>query len=199
MASTKTNLIRVVVLAAAVGSAAPAQPPGGTPVPTPPAAVRMTPEQMRAADERFLEATYSVNMLHAKASEYALTQVQRPEVRQLAEMLMKDHTAANVELKGVAEKAGVQVSEELLPPHRAMLDMAMTVKGDEFAGVYLFNMASLHVHDILAVSQRLKLTGNADIKGYCSQALPKLKTHFGKIKPLAEAEAGITDGMTMSK
>lgn len=197
----KLTLLRAAALTVAFGSVALAQtPPEGKPAVEPGRpAIKLTPEAMKMADERFLKAGYSANMLHAKASEYALTQVQRPEVRELAEMLMKDHVAANMALRGVAEKAGVQVPNELLPPHQAMLDMAMMVKGDEFASVYLFNMASLHVHGILEVSHKMGHTENAAIKEYCSQALPKLKTHFGKIKPLAEAEAGVTDGMMMTK
>lgn len=195
------TLLLVAALTVALGSVALAQtPPEGKPAVNPArSAMKLTPEAMKMADERFLKAGYSANMLHAKASEYALTQVQRPEVRELAGMLMKDHLAANVALKRVAEKEGVQVPNKLLPPHQAMLDMAMKVKGDEFASVYLFNMASLHVHGILETSHKMGHTENTEIKGYCSQALPKLKMHFGKIKPLAEAEAGITDGMMMTK
>lgn len=208
----KKQMIRAVALTVALGSVALAQtPPRGTPTTrrvnpddrtnrtapqTARPAMKMTPEQMKMADERFLKAAYSGNMLEIKMSQYALEQVKEyAQLRELAEMMIKDHTMANQMVTEVAQKCGVTLSQDLLPAHKAKLDMAMEVKGEMVAAPYLFDMAGSHVHTILCVSHHMNHTQDANIKNYCAQVLPKIKMHFGMVKPLAEAEARISDGV----
>ena len=157
---------------------------------------------MKEADDRFLKAAFSGNELHVQASQYALEQVSNPEVRALAEHLIRDHEEAGKRTEQVADAEGVHVSKELLsgrpkllPPHKAMLDAAMDVTGEMFASVYLFNMASLHVHDILNFSHAATHSPNPAIQQFAVQTLPTLQQHFAMIRPLAEREARLTSGM----
>ena len=163
---------------------------------------QITPEQMREADERFLKTAYSGNELHVRASQYALEQVSDPEIRALAEHLIRDHEQAGKATAQVANAEDVHLADELLsdrpkllPPHKAMLESAMEVKGDAFASVYLFNMASLHVHDILDFSHEATHSPSAAIRAFASQTLPTLQEHYAQIKPLAARKAGLTSGL----
>ena len=194
----KKTLIRAVALTAALGSVALAQTTpsdktaGGAAHPS----AKMTPAQMKMSDERFLKAAYSGNLLEIKLSQYALEQVKGHEhVRHLAEMMIKDHEMANKLVTETAQKCGVALPHDLLPAHKAKLEMAMEVKGEMVHAPYLFDMAGSHVHTILCVSHHMHHTQDAAIKNYCAQVLPKIKMHFGMVKPLAEAEAHVTDMM----
>lgn len=144
-------------------------------------------------DAKFLQAAYSGNMLEIKLSQYAIDQLKtHKDVEKLAQMLVKHHTEAKQKVREAAEKSGVELSEELLPLHKATLDMAEETKGELFHVPYLFHLASSHVMGILAVSHRGHYTEDPAVKGYCDFALPLLKMHYGEIKPMAEDEAKLT-------
>ena len=147
-------------------------------------------------DAKFLKAAYSGNLLEIKLSERALEQLKEHEkVRDLARMLADHHEKARLRVKQVAEKSGVKLSEELLPAHKAELELAMERKGELYHVPYLFHLASSHTLAILEVSHRLRFTKDEAVKGYCVFILPVLKEHFATIKPMAEREARV-DGMT---
>lgn len=194
----KTNLIRAAALTVVLGSVALAQtpPPERTTTGSAKPAAKMTPEEMKMADAKFLKVAYSGNMLEIKLSQYALEQEkEHADVRELAQMLVTHHEMGLKMVEEAAKKCGVELSKELLPAHKAKLDMAMECKGEMYHAPYLFCLASSHVEGILCVSHKMKTTEDAAIKEYCSQMLPKLKMHFAKIKPMAEMEAGVTDMM----
>ncbi|MDB6078475.1 MAG: hypothetical protein JWO82_2222 [Akkermansiaceae bacterium] len=154
---------------------------------------QLTPEQMKQADTDFLREACSGGMLHVMASKYALSQVKSPQVRKLAEMLIEHHEKGLKTLADVAAKSGIELPKELLPPQRTMLDEAMTVKGEQFVAVYLINMTTLHVHDILAFSNAAAKSKNKDISGFASDTLPMLKKHLAEIKPMAAAEVELKE------
>lgn len=162
----------------------------------------ITAEQLKEADERFMKTVFSGNELHVQASQYALEQVSNPEVRGLAERLIQDHQQGVIMSEQVAEQEGIHVARELLtgepkllPPHKAMLDAAKEVKGEAFVSVYLFNMTSLHVHDILDFSHAATHSPSPAIRQFASQGLPMLQQHLAMVRPMAEREAGLTTGL----
>ncbi|RYD23353.1 MAG: DUF4142 domain-containing protein [Verrucomicrobiaceae bacterium] len=157
--------------------------------------VTLTADQMKKADESFLQQAHSGTMLHIMASKYALEQVKSPEVRKLAEMLIADHEKGDKMLMEVASKEGIKLPSELLPPQRAMLDQAMTVKGEQFVTTYLINMTTLHVHDILAFSNAAAKSKNNAVSGLAKEMLPKLKAHYAMIRPMAASEVELKDGL----
>lgn len=162
----------------------------------------ITAEQQQQADETFIKTAFSGNELHVQASLYALEQVSAPHVRALAEQLVRDHEQAGGRTAEVAEQTGIGVSRELLsgrpkllPPHHAMLDEARKTKGEAFASVYLFNMTSLHVHDVLDFAHAATHSPTAAIREFAAQTLPTLQQHLAMVRPMAEREAGLTGGL----
>ncbi len=186
----------VFLVAAAFASVAIARGPRDDERPKPATAaapeVKLTPEQTRTVDERFLKCAASGNMLTLKMCEYVAEQVQNPEVKAVAEMLFKHHVECKMNIDKTAEQSKVELPADMSAVDKAKLEAFKEVKGDMVAGPFLFCMASGHVHAILEVSCEQKTTQDAAIKGYCEKALPVLKKHFAKVKPMAEAKAGVT-------
>lgn len=154
-----------------------------------------TAADKKAAGERFLKGTFSGNLLHVGASEHALAEVNDPQVRKLAELLIADHTAANQKLSAVAKAEGVELPTEMLPPQKTMLDAAKMVKGEAFAATYLFNMYSLHARSIVEFSYVASTSEDEAIKAYATASLPILKQHYKNIRPLAEDKARLQNGL----
>ena len=155
-----------------------------------------TAEEKTMAEKDFVKGAYSVNMLHVKASEYALSQVNDPAIRKLAEKLITDHKMAMEKLTTLAKAKGIDLSPDLLPPQKTMLQHAMMTKGEMFATVYLVNMTTLHVHDILENSHVANDASDAEIKAFAAESLPVLKAHYAMILPMAEAKVKLTDGLS---
>ena len=154
-----------------------------------------TADEKMMAEKEFVKGAYSVNMLHVKASEYALSQVDDPQVRQLAEKLIEDHTMAMEKLSAIAKTKGIELSPELLPPQKAMLEQAMKTKGEMFAFVYLINMTTLHVGDILKASHVANDASDPEIKAFAAESLPVLREHYKMILPMAEAKVKLQDSL----
>lgn len=154
-----------------------------------------TADEKMTAEKAFVKGAYSVNMLHVKASEYALSQVNDPEVRKLAEKLIKDHTMAMEKLAAIASSKGIELSQDLLPPQKAMLEHAMMTKGEMFATTYLINMTTLHVGDILKASHVANDASDPEIKAFAAESLPVLREHYKMILPMAEANVKLRNSL----
>jgi len=155
----------------------------------------LTPEQMKKADERFLEGTASINTLIIMESKYALEQVKNPRIRSIAEMLIEDHTKNSAALATSAAKAGMEVSDGLRASDQALLDASMKVKDEEFATCYLFDMAAIHFRQILVFARISSHSRNEAVKEYAGRSLPRLREHYTALKGLAQSEAGVTNDL----
>src|SRR5262245_48560957 len=70
------------------------------------------------------------------------------DVKKFAELMVKDHTAANESLKAAAKEAGIAVPEKIDDAHQQKYEAFKAYKGKDFDGDYIREMVKGHTDAI---------------------------------------------------
>ena len=119
----------------------------------------------------------SSDQFEIQSSQLALQGSQNPAVRNMANMLIADHTRSTQMLMAAAQSAGLTPPPPaLLPPHQAMLDQ-LRAAGSGPAFDQAFQQIQLQAHqEALALHQNYSTQGD----------VPALRTVAGQIVPVIQ-------------
>ena len=163
--------------------------PGKAPsaAPTTPAAPagRDTTRQEKAnkldrQDEKFVKEAAEGGMAEVEIGKLAQQKAQNPEVKKLAETIVKDHEAANAQLMAIASGKGVDMPKataEMKGDHKKLHDKLSKANGIDFDREYVKAMVDDHKKDIKKFEEQAKDGKDAELKSFAQQAVPKLKQH----------------------
>ena len=84
------------------------------------------------------------DMYEIQAADIALERTQNAEVRQLAEMIKRDHTAASQNMRAAAQAAGQTLPTELDQRRQGMLDNLRAASAEDFDRVYIEQQVAAH-------------------------------------------------------
>ena len=128
-------------------------------------------------DQNFLKQTAADNQFEIQLSQLAQSKAQDEKVKQLAQMLVTDHTAATEQLKQVAQKKQVQLPTDLPEAKKEEIQIFQSLQGSEFDQAYLSCMKVAHAKGVAAYSEKSKNAKDQDVKQFASAILPKLQQH----------------------
>jgi putative membrane protein len=92
----------------------------------------------------FISNMAIAGMAEVQLGKVASQHSQDPDVKAFGEMMVRDHTKANEELKQVASQAGVQLPAQLDDKHRELADRLTKLQGEEFDREYMKAMVDGH-------------------------------------------------------
>lgn len=137
------------------------------------------------SDKSFFENAASAGMYEVEAGKLAAARGGDPKVKQFGERMVKDHTAANEELKALAAKKNVALPTELMRRHKMMLDELKDEKdGKEFDEAFKREMLASHKEAVTLFSNAAKNSKDPDVKAFAAKTLPTLQHHGGDAKDL---------------
>jgi putative membrane protein len=128
-------------------------------------------------DHNFLKQTAADNMFEIQLSQLATSQAQDEKVKQLGQMMVKDHTQATEQLKQVAQKKQVQLPTDLPETKKEELQIFQSLQGSEFDQAYLSCMKVGHAKSVAAYSEKAKNAKDQDVKQFAAALLPQLQQH----------------------
>lgn len=139
-------------------------------------------------DQRFLRKAGESGMLEMQASEIAAQKAQHPEVKRYAEMMIKDHTAVDKELKALAEKKGFQLPVELEGGERKLIEKLREEDGASFDEEYAEEVAvDAHEDAVDLFEDAADDADDPEVKAFAAKHLPALQNHLEMGKQLKEA------------
>ncbi len=139
-------------------------------------------------DQAFLRKAGESGMLEIKASELAVQKSQHPEVKRFAEMMIKDHTAVDKELKTLAEGKGFQLPIELEGDKRDLMENLRQLEGPSFDEEYAEEIAvDAHEDAVDLFEDAADDADDADIKAFAAKHLPALQNHLEMGERLKDA------------
>jgi putative membrane protein len=97
------------------------------------------------ATHDFVERAMQKNMTEIELGRLAQERASDPQVRQLAEQMVEDHTASLEELRQIAQRRNIQVTEEMTDDGRRLQERLQALKGPEFDREYV--RATLEGHE----------------------------------------------------
>lgn len=139
--------------------------------------MKMGGNEAGAADPAtFVKKAALGGMTEVEASKLAATKAQDPEVRSFAQKMVKDHTAANEELKTLAEKKGWTVPSSLDAKHKATVQKLSSKSGADFDAAYSKQM--MHDHEMtVKLFKDATQSSDTDLAAWAQKTLPKLEQH----------------------
>ena len=108
-----------------------------------------------------------------------MDQAINPKVKAFAEMMVKDHSAAEKKLQAAAKSAGT-VKMMLDPDHQAMVDALKTKTGPDFYKAYIADQVQAH-KDAADLLKDYKTDGSdKSLKAWATKTLPAVNMHLKK-------------------
>ena len=139
----------------------------------------------KSPDQSFYEKAAEGGLYEVELGKLAVDKGTSPAVKEFGAMMVKDHSAANVKLKAVATKKGIE-----LPTKPGMLQMATKAKleilsGETFDKSYVRGMVDDHQKDIAEFEKEAKEGKDGDAKAFATATLPTLRMHLKHIQGVA--------------
>jgi len=130
------------------------------------------------ADQDFIQAAAQGGMTEVKLGELAAQKGVRDDVKEFGQMMVKDHSAINSDLKALAAQKGVALPDSLDAKHQGMIDKFSALTGSAFDDAYIAAMIKGHKKDAKAFNAESAATQDPDIKGFVDKSIPVVESHL---------------------
>jgi putative membrane protein len=187
----KIALAAALLLSTAVYAQTPsptATPPGApaaaspSTVPEKTAPAASSAANVSAADKRFVEKAASGGLAEVQAAQLAQQKSQDQKVKDFAQQMITDHTAANQQLTTLAQQKGLTVPTALDDKDQKQLDKLQKLDGAKFDRAYMKGQLKDH-EDMLKLLQReAKTSKDMDLKSFAEQTIPTIQKHLDMVK-----------------
>jgi len=143
------------------------------------------------ADRDFILAAAQGGMTEVTLGELAIQYGLREDVKTFGQMMVKDHTAINDDLKVLAAQKGIILPDGLDSKHQEMVHKMKALAGIKFDNAYMADMKKDHKMDAKEFKAESSETKDVDIKNFVDKALPVVEAHFAHLTAMKkEAVAG---------
>lgn len=137
--------------------------------------------KLSTADKHFILAAAQGGMTEVKLGELAAQKGTRDDVKAFGQMMVKDHTAINDDLKALAAQKGVTLPESLDAKHQGMVDKMTAMTDSKFDDAYIASMVKDHKMDAKDFKAESAETKDADIKSFLDKSIPVVERHLKHI------------------
>lgn len=140
------------------------------------------------ADRDFIVDQLEDGTAEIALGKLAAERAAHPQVKEYAQMMVRDHQAAAEALKQAASRANVQVTEpaDLDNDHKELQEDLMKLSGPDFDKKYIEAMLDEHQEAVNEIERRAD-ADNPDIKAWVTNTLPKVRQHLEQAKQVKEA------------
>lgn len=135
------------------------------------------------SDQDFVTKASSMNVAEVAAHKAAQSRATNAEVKKHAKHMLTDHQQMGEEMKALASKKNMTVSNE--PPaekKQAMDDMNANKKGKDWDMAYVDQQIRDHQEAISLFEQGSGSVKDADLKALIDKTLPKLRDHLQMVQ-----------------
>lgn len=127
-----------------------------------------------------------------KAAEVAMERSENANVKALADMIAKDHTASSAELVPIVTGMGGTLPTELDAKHQAMVDALEKAEDADFDRTYLDQQVKAH-QEALALHRMYAAEGdNETLKAFAAKVTPKIEAHLAQAQTMLAAMPAAT-------
>lgn len=145
---------------------------------------------MNSAPASEEDAKWAVDVANSGMTEIELSKVAQtkagdPRLKDFADMMVTDHTAASDKLKQLAAAKSITLPDKLSDASQKKLDDLNKKTGKDFDKAYTNYMLDGHKDAVDAFDKGSNNLQDADLKNFASTTLPTIKMHQDSIKAIA--------------
>jgi len=137
--------------------------------------------KLSTADTDFILAAAQGGMTEVKLGELAAQKGTRDDVKAFGQMMVKDHTTINADLKALAAQKGVPLSDSLDAIHQRTVDKMAALTGSEFDDAYIATMIKDHKTDAQEFKAESAETKDTDVKSFVDESIPVVDKHLKRL------------------
>lgn len=155
----------------------------------PPASAASAPSSSTNTDQDFVAKAAKGNREEVALGKMVAGKTKDPNVRQYAQMMVKDHTAALDELTQLAQSKNMTLPEGMPDDAADLQSKLSSDTGKTFDKDYLDAMVDDHKKDVSDFQDASQNAKDPDVKQWATKTLPTLQKHLDKVQQL-DAKAG---------
>jgi putative membrane protein len=174
-----SRVISIAAVTAIAAAAAIAIPPS-----TQPADTGATTRPISSADRAFIDQAARGGLSEVTLGRLAAQRAVNPQVKQLGQMMVDDHSQANSELLSLAMDRGLKPPKEMEPDSQALSGQLNLAKGADFDRTYVNAMVDDHRKDVDAFKKEADSGEDTVIKAWANRMLPTLQHHLSMAEDL---------------
>ena len=130
------------------------------------------------------------NLAEIEASNLALQRAQSEQVKQFAQQMVTDHTAAGTELQTLAASKNVTLPTAVSAGHRTSIDRMGARTGNDFDRDYMRMMVNDHERMVRLLQRESERNADADVKAFAAKHLPIVQGHLATARSLHDTVRG---------
>ncbi|MCA1566513.1 MAG: DUF4142 domain-containing protein [Acidobacteria bacterium] len=152
-----------------------------------------------SSDRKFAMTAAMGGMAEVEMARVALTKASSDAVKQYAQKMIDDHTAANAELMQIASAKGITLPTAPDAKMRAMMAKMERMSGAEFDHHYIMMAGNKDHQKMEKLFRDESMRGkDADLKAFAAKTLPVVQQHLQMARDLQGQMPGMK-GMNRSK
>lgn len=155
---------------------------GGTTSPT----YSATP--LAGEDSTFAKEAASAGIMEVELGNLAQQNAQNPRVKSFGQMMVRDHSAANNELKSLASAKNLMLTDSMMKKHRDHVESMRKMTGKAFDNHYMDMMVKDHTEDVQKFEKASTGATDADLKAWAGKTLPVLRMHLDSAKAINQSK-----------
>jgi len=128
-------------------------------------------------DKMFAMKATQVGIAEIKTSQLAVQKTHNMRVMAVAKRMIKEHTAANEELKTVAQDKRMTLPSDTDPKHKAALRKLSRLSGTAFDKAYMAGQEKDHAATIKLFQNEIATGQDKDVTAFASKNLPNIQDH----------------------
>lgn len=126
----------------------------------------------------FIQAAAQGNIAMIDMAKVAEHRARNSKVKQLAQMIQRDHTRANQKLQKIAAKDGVAMTSKLPDPLQDQLKQLKHAKGAQFDRLYVKDMLRDHQKEIAKFQRDAQQLQQIRLRDYALSCVPVMRKHL---------------------
>ena len=159
-----------------------------------PLGVPQSPGAIKAPDETdkaFIKEAAIGDAAEIQLGQMAQEKASNPKVKQFGQRMVKDHSQADDQLKGIAQSQHISLPTELDPPHKAAAAELSQKAGSQFDQAYMRMMVQDHTKTVNKFKREGTASHDPTVKNFAEQSLPILQSHLQEARQIqAQLKAG---------
>ena len=130
-------------------------------------------------DKEFMMSAAHSDQNEIQQSKMALAKGVTGMAKEMANMMIADHSKSTADLKKIAAKKGITLPTDMDADHKAMKPAMEKLSGKAFEQKYMAQMVADHQKTANTMMAHEKMAKDADLKAFIGKTLPVVQKHLG--------------------